>query len=131
MDVPDFTTTGVALSTPRVHRTFTPREMRVLREDPDATPIGGREFSRRDRLLVRFEAYGPGATAPTVTVRLLNRGAQPMTDLAVEPPAAAGAPYQVEVSLASLPPGEYLIEIAAEGAEEPAVRQLVGIKVTS
>jgi len=130
VDVPDFTTTGVALSTPRVHRTFTPREMRVLREDPHATPIGGREFSRRDRLLVRFEAYGPGATAPTVTARLLNRDAQPMTDLAVEPPAEAGAPYQVDVPLASLPPGEYLIEIGAAGAEESAVRQLVGIRVT-
>ena len=130
VDVPDFTTTGVALSTPRVHRTFTPREMRALREDPTATPIGGREFSRRERLLVRFEAYGPGSTAPTVTARLLNRDAQPMTDLAVEPPAEAGAPYQVDVPLASLPPGEYLIEIGAAGAEESAVRQLVGIRVT-
>ena len=130
LDVPDFTTPRVALATPRVFRTFTPREMRDLRENPDAVPVSGREFSRRERLLLRFEAYGPGGTAPAVTVRLLNRDAQPMIDLTVEPPAEAGAPYQAEVPLASLPPGEYLIEVAATGAEEPSVRQLVGIKVS-
>lgn len=129
-DVPDFTTTGVALSTPRVYRSFTPREMRALRENPAAVPISSREFSRRERLLLRFDAYGPGGTSPEVTVRLLNRDAQPMTDLTVEPPAEAGAPSQVEVPLASLPPGEYLIEIAATGAEDSSVRQLVGIRVT-
>jgi len=130
-DVPDFTTTDVALSTPQVFRTFTPREMRELRGNPDAVPVSGREFSRRERLLLRFEAYGPGGTAPEVTVRLLNRDAQPMTDLPVEPPAEAGAPYQVEIPLASLPPGEYMIEVAATAAEEPPVRQLVGVKVSS
>jgi len=130
LDVPDFTATDIALSTPKVYRTFTPREMRDLRQNPDAVPVSGREFSRRERLLLRFDAYGPGGTAPEVAVRLLNRAAQPMTDLTVEPPAGAGAPYQVEVPLASLPPGEYLIEVQATGAGEPAVRQLVGIRVS-
>jgi len=92
---------------------------------PAADQGGGTTTPADNRLdstgasLVRFDLSVRGGTGTDRDVR------------PVEPPAEAGAPYQVEVSLASLPPGEYLIEIAAEGAEESAVRQLVGIKVTS
>lgn len=129
--VPDFTRTDVMLSTPLVLRTLTPREMRELKTNPGATPTGAREFSRRERLLLRFEAYGPGGLAPAVAVRLLSRQAQPMTDLVVERPAPPDRRYQVEVPLSSFPPGEYLIEVSASGAEGESVRELVAIRVTS
>ena len=129
--VPDFTGTEVMLSTPQVLRTLTPRDMRELKTNPDAPPTGAREFSRRERLLLRFEAYGPGGVPPTVAVRLLSRQAQPMTDLLVEPPARSGRLYEVEVPLSSFPPGEYLIEVSASGAEGESVRELVAIRITS
>jgi VWFA-related protein len=131
LTAPDFTAPEVSLSTPRVMRAATPREMQALKENPDATPVSSREFSRRERLLLRFEAYGPGGSAPTVGVKLLNQQAQPMSDLTVQPPAVPGGAYETEVPLAGLPPGEYLIEVRATGTEGHSTRQLVGIKVTS
>ncbi len=128
--VPDFTNPEVMLATPEVLRAFTPRQMREIKADPRATPTSTREFSRRDRLLIRFEAYGPGGAAPTVTTKLLNRQGQPMFDLTAEPPSATVHAYQVEVPLASVPPGEYLFEAAAAGADGKSVRQLVGLRIT-
>ena len=129
--VPDFTGTDVMLSTPRVLRALTARELQALKADLSALPAVAREFSRRERILVRFDAYGPGDTPPAVTAKLLNRQAQPMMDLTLEPPAGAPAgSFQVEVPIASLAAGEYLIEVSASGSSG-ATRQLIAIKVTS
>jgi VWFA-related protein len=127
--VPDFTGTDVMLSTPRLLRAYTARELQAIRADPNAVPAVAREFSRRERILVRVEAYGPGETTPAVTAKLLNRQAQPMLDLTVEPPPAAGGAFQAEVPIASLPPGEYFVEVSAS-ASPGSTRQLIGIRVT-
>ena len=91
---------------------------------PTPVPVAAREFSRADRLLVRVPAYGPGNTAPTLGAQLLNRGGQPMSELPIEP---SGAPdtQQIELPLAALAPGEYLLEIKAGD-----LRELVGFRVT-
>lgn len=131
VDVPDFTRPEVMLATPELLRAFTPRQLRQIRADPHATPTSTREFSRRARLLMRFEVYGPGGAAPTVTARLLNREGQPMFDLTLQPPSATVPAYQAEIPVASIPPGEYLLEASAAGADGRSVRRLVGLKVTS
>ena len=131
VQVPDFTSPDVMLATPELLRAFTPRQLRELKTDPHATPTSTREFSRRARLLIRFEAYAPSGAPPTVTARLLNRDGQPMFDLTLEPRSAAVDAYQAEVPLASIPPGEYLLEVSATGADGKSVRRLVGLKVTS
>jgi hypothetical protein len=84
-----------------------------------------REFSRADRLVVRVPVYGPGGTTPAFTAHLLNRTGQPMNEL---PAAASGAPdmQQIELALAALAPGEYIIELEAGDLKE-----LVGFRVTS
>ena len=64
IDVPDFTAPQVALSTPRVFRARTAREFQTLAADAAAIPAAGREFSRTERLLIRFDAYGPGTDKP-------------------------------------------------------------------
>jgi VWFA-related protein len=128
--LPDFTAAEVALSTPVVLRALTARDLQAIRANPDAIPVVGREFSRRERILVRFEAYGPGASTPTVAARLLNRQGQPMTDLAVEAPEGARTAFQAEVPIPSLAPGEYLIELSAS-SEAGSTRQLVAFRVTS
>lgn len=128
--VPDFTALDAMLSTPRLLRALTAREFQTLKAEPAALPVVARDFSRRDRVLVRFEAYGPGDTTPAVTAKLLNRQAQSMMDLSLERPGDAVRSFQAEIPVASLAPGEYLIEIAASGASGPT-RQLVAIRVTS
>jgi VWFA-related protein len=128
ISIPDLTTPQTALGTPQVFRARTAREQQQLKTDADAVPVAGREFSRTDRLFVRVPAYGPGNTTPTVTAKLLNRDGQPMTELPVTPGASEAA-RQVEVPLASLAPGDYVLELTATGQGGDA-KQLVAFRVT-
>ena len=92
----------------------------------------GREFSRTDRLLVRFQVYGPGTERPAPAARLLNRTGAPMVTLNVQPSGTPDKGYMVDLPLAGLAAGEYLIEIAAKPQGEGAgVAQLVAFRVTS
>jgi hypothetical protein len=111
--VPDLTGPDSGLSTPRVHRARNAREMQQIAGDANAVPVAGREFSRTERLLIRFDTYAAG----TPTAMLLNRSGQKMADLPVAP-AAAGGTHQIDMGLNTVPAGEYLIEIAAPGAPE-------------
>ena len=110
--VPDLTA-GEGLSTPRVFRSRTARDFQTIVRDPDALPTATREFLRTDRLLIRFDAYG--SDAPVAT--LLNRAGQKMADLQVNP-APAGATHQIDLSLSSVAPGEYLVELAVGASKE-------------
>jgi hypothetical protein len=124
--VPDLTG-QTALSTPAVFRVRTVRDLQQLKADPKAVPTAAREFTRTERLLIRVTAYGPGATTPALTARLLNRAGQAMNDLQVTPPASAEAPSEIEVPLAALSAGEYVLEITAAG--EGGTQEVVGFRV--
>ena len=126
--VPDLTTTQTTLGTPVVFRGRTPRELQQLKGDPQAVPATLREFSRMDRIFVRVVAYGAGS--PAVSAHLLNRGGQPMSELAVTPPVAPATESTVDVPIASLAPGEYIVELKATG-EGGEAKELVGFRVTS
>jgi VWFA-related protein len=111
IQVPDLTSPDAGVSTPRVYRTRTAREFQALAADAAAVPTVGREFSRTERLLIRFDVYGNAA--PTAV--LLNRGGQKMADLPVAP-ATVGGTHQMDVGLSSIAAGEYLVEITLKGA---------------
>ena len=102
------------------------RDLAAIKANPAAVPTADREFSRTERLLIRADAYTPGGVPPTVTARLLNRGGQKMADLTVT--AAAGAPFELELPLASLPVGDYLIELNAT-APSGTAQELVAFKI--
>lgn len=123
--LPDFSRVQVALSTPRVFRGRTVRELATIRGTPDAPPTADREFSRTERLLVRTEAYTPGNATPTITAQLLNRTGQKMADLPVK---ADGAAADLELPLSSLAPGDYLIQLSAK-TESGSAQELVAFKV--
>jgi hypothetical protein len=89
--------------------------------------VAGRQFSRTERLLLRFDAYGPGGTALKVTLRLLNRNGEALATLPA--PTATAATFEADVTLGQLPPGDYLLEITAAAGETNATK-LVGIRVT-
>jgi VWFA-related protein len=126
--VPDFTGPEVQLSTPRILRALTPRELQAIKSDPAAVPTVAREFSRRERVLVRVEAYAPGERPPALAARLLNRRGDAMVELPMAP--VGGVTFETEIPLASLPAGEYLVEVSASDAAGSA-RQLVAFRVTS
>jgi VWFA-related protein len=129
LTVPDLTSPQTTIGTPEVLRARTPREFQQIKADAAAVPIAAREFSRTDRLIVRVPVYGPGGTAPTLSVHLLNRAGSPMSELAASPAPLAGL-QQVELPLAALAPGEYVIEIKATG-EGGEAKELVGFRVSS
>ena len=122
--VPDLTGSEIVLGTPQVLRARTARDYQQMKSDPDAAPLPVREFSRADRLLIRVPAYGPGNTAPALSAHLLNRGGQAMRELQVGPSASSDV-QQIDLPLAGLAPGEYLLEIKAGDLKE-----LVGFRVT-
>ena len=113
--VPDFTGTDVALSTPTVLRAQNTMEMRRIAADPDALPTAGRYFRRTDQLLLRGEAYAPGASPVDVTARLLNREGASMMPLPVE--LSAGGAYELSVQLSPFPRGDYLVEVSAASGD--------------
>jgi len=123
--VPDLTSTEAAISTPRVHRARTVREFQTIAADATAVPAVAREFSRTERLLIRFEVYGNA----TPTAVLMNRNGNKMADVPVAVSPVAGT-HQIDLSLAAIAAGEYLVEITATGATGEA-KELVPLRVGS
>jgi len=127
--IPDLTASHPAISTPRVYAVRTPRELQAIVANAGAVPPANREFSRTMRLLIRFDSYGPGNEVPTPTAALLNSNGQKFTDVPVQP-ATAGGTHQIDMSLATIPAGEYVIEITTKGASGDAAKELVAFRVT-
>ena len=130
LTVPDLTGPQTLLGTPGVYRARTARDAQQLKNNADAVPAAGREFLRSDRLLVKVPTYGPGMTPPAVTARLLNRTGQPMNDVPVVLGAPAAAVALIELALAPLAPGEYVLEITVTGSSGDA-KEMVGFRVTT
>ena len=128
--IPDLTAARPAISTPRVYAARTPREFQAIAANAAAVPPANREFSRIMRLLIRFDSYGPGNEVPVPTAALLNNNGQKFTDVPVTA-ATAGGTHQIDVSLATIPPGEYVIEITVKGATGDTAKELVAFRVVS
>jgi hypothetical protein len=90
--------------------------------------VASREFSRVERLLIRFDTYGQGLDAPTPSAALLGRTGQKIADVPVEA-AAAGGTHQIDLRLNSMAAGEYLIEITVTGATGESAQELVAFRV--
>ncbi len=129
LTVPDLTAAQALLGTPAVFRARTLRDYQQLKSDAKAVPVATREFSRTDRVLIRVPAYGPGDTTPPLAVKLLNRAGQPMSDLPTAAAPIAGE-QQIDLPLAGLAPGEYVVQIQATGDGGDA-KELVAFRVTS
>ena len=127
-DVPDFTTPGPIITTPVVFRARTARDVQVLKAAATPVPTAKRAFSRTERIYFRFDAYGPAGTTPTIAMRLLNNRGDSMA--ALPPPATReGSTFEAEFSLGALPPGDYLIEIAATSGSDTS-RMLLAVRIT-
>jgi VWFA-related protein len=127
--VPDLTSAQTTFGTPQVFRGRTVREFQQLKTDADGVPTAAREFSRTDRLLIRVPVYGPGGTTPPISVHLLNRGGSAMNEVPTTPSSKPGE-QQIEMPLAGLAPGEYVLEIKTSGDGGDA-QELIGFRVTA
>jgi VWFA-related protein len=125
--IPDFSKTEVSLSTPQLLRARTTKEIAALKADPAAAPTPDREFRRTERLAIRVEAYARQGSEPSVTAKLLNRSGQSMTEL---PMQASGTLRHADVPVASLAPGEYLVEITATAGGNSS-QEVLAIRVVS
>jgi VWFA-related protein len=127
--VPDFTAVGPTITTPQVFRARTARDAQQIAAGGAALPTTGHEFSRAERLVVRFHAYGPAASTPVIALRLLNRIGDTMSTLP-DPVRSADGTYQMDLALGGLAAGEYLIEIEAV-TETGKTRALIAFTVTA
>ena len=118
----------VAVGTPEVMRARNAREFRTLDVD-GAAPVASREFSRTERLLIRFQAYGSAGAPPEVSARLLGRNGFAIRDLTVTPSATPGD-QAIDLPLASLATGEYVVEVKARRGARDASDRLT-FRVTS
>jgi VWFA-related protein len=126
--VPDFTDSGVSLSTPLLFRARTARDIQRIKAMAGSVPTPLREFHRAERLLVRFYAYSPSGTTPVVKMRMLNALGGLAADLP-PPTATPDSGLEAEFPLAPFGSGEYLIEIEASTGSEHA-RALVAVRIS-
>jgi hypothetical protein len=127
LTVPDYSKVQVSLSTPRVYKGRTVRDLQTLKGNSAAAPIADRTFSRAERLFVRVEAYSADGSAPAVSARLLNRGGTAMSDLPMQ--AGASGQSELEFGLSALAAGDYVIEINAKTGTGTA-QELIAFKVS-
>lgn len=117
---------AVMIGSPEVLRARNAKEFRTL-DSEMAVPAASREFSRMERLLIRFRAYGPTDAQLTISARLLSRMG-PMRELPVT--RSEGDLNTLDVPLAGLAVGEYLIEVSARGPAGEA-KDVVDFRVTT
>ena len=128
IQVPDFARAPVSITTPVVLRARTPLELRAIQAEPDPQPFGGRQFERTDRIIVRFSLTGPAAADATVTVNLLGRRGARLAALPLK--TLPGRGYELDLPIASIARGEYVIAVdASHGADQ--ARTLVSFRVGS
>ena len=127
-EVPDFASPELFVSMPIVYKGRTTKELQTIKASENAVPAVGRSFSRTERLLLQFGVYS-GTTTPTaLSMRLLNRQGDPIATLPA-PTLASDRRYEAQVSLAALPPGDYLVEIAAVSGSQ-STRTLLPVRIT-
>jgi VWFA-related protein len=128
--VPDASAPEVVLSTPKVWFARNAREFTALTSGTPPAPVATRDFRRTDRLLVRADAYAPANAPTTVTAQLLNQQGTKMVDVPVTAPTE-GQTYSLDLPLASLAAGQYLLQITANSEGHKPVSELVAFRLGS
>jgi VWFA-related protein len=126
--VPDPTAAPLVLATPRVYIARTARDSRIICNDANVTPTASRDFRRSDRLVVRADVYTRGEARTTLTSTLLNKFGDSLAALPVS--TSCDRPV-IDLPLAAVAPGEYLIRIAAASEGREPVTELIAFRVGS
>lgn len=133
VDVPDFAKAALSLSGVVLATTGGARRPAGLLGDLlPLAPTARREFGVAENVtaLVRVYQGGSGASTPVMlTTRILNDQNQPVFEqrlpvLDGQTPAPSSTDYQVDLPLARLSAGEYLLRIQAGGQKPTATRDV-------
>jgi len=128
--IPDYSSTGPTITAPAMYRGRTPFDIATIRKAASPVPSATRLFSRSERLLVRFDVYGPDGQPLQVTMRVLTRAGVVLNDLPA-PTLLSGHTFEADINLMNFnPPGDFILEVTAIAGTEKVVR-LVGIRVKS
>lgn len=115
----------LTLGTLQVLRAHSARAFQVLAQAGEAAPVAARQFSRAERLLIRAPVYASGS-APKVSATLASRFGS-TRPLEVQRWETGG--YQVDLPLAGLAGGDYVVEVTATN-EDGTTHDSVAIRVT-
>jgi VWFA-related protein len=126
LEVPDFATAPLAISSPALFRARTPLELRAIQSAADPAPFAGRQFERTDRIVVRFGVFGAAAGDAAVTATLLSRRGAKLAEMPLK--SRPGGTYEIDLPIGSVARGEYLFEIAATHGADRA-KALLSFKV--
>jgi VWFA-related protein len=86
-------------------------------------PMPGTQFPAGRDGLFYFEIYQPGKTPPALYIRIFDRDAQLKYQSGssnVETSGKAMIPVAMELPIAKLPPGEYILDVLVNGLERTA-----------
>jgi len=125
--VPDMTRATLGITSPTVVVARNPAELKTL--STNTVPFAGREFVRTDRLFVRFAVFGAAASRANVSARLLSRSGSVLLTLETSRSADAPGACQIDLPLASIARGDYVIAVAAEAGDDRA-EALVPLRVS-
>ena len=112
---------ALMLSTPAVHRSRSPADLRAILTSEKPPVYAGRTFSRTDRLIVRTRVIAPRDPAGPVKIaaRLIDRRGATIVQLPVGP-ASAGGGYQLDLPVASIAAGEFAVVFDATSGDARA-----------
>ena len=130
--VPDFSSAAIALSTPRFLRARSPFELKALQSAAAPWPVASRDFRRTDRVFVETDCYCATA-APELIAELLNGSGKvlatlPIRTAAIGMPAPAEPSGRLELPMANLAIGSYVLRLRASAGGEHA-QQLTAFRV--
>ncbi len=119
--VPDPAAATLRLTTPVVVRARNPLEWRTMAAAAEPPVHAGRDFDRTDRVLVRFAVQGSGEVS--LEAALLDKRGVRLSALPVQADLARGG-HQIDLPLASIARGEYVVAIGARRGEQRAEAHL-------
>ncbi|MGC4082326.1 MAG: VWA domain-containing protein [Vicinamibacterales bacterium] len=115
---------GIGFGTASVYRARTMRDIRTLNESPESVaPVASRQFSRAEQIVVRVPVIA-GAAQPTVTARLNSGFGQTLRALTTADAPGVADVVQVDLPLASLASGRYIVEFTARSGASAAVERV-------
>ena len=118
----------LVLGTAEVLRASSARAYRALEADANAAPVAARVFSRTERLLIRVPVYAADQSV-SLQASLASRPGASMRALPVTPSSSRPDLYQIDLPLAGLATGDYVVEITAKGPAGNA-KDVLAFRVT-
>ena len=119
--IPDFSKSSLVLATPKVLRARNMIEFRAIEANAAAAPTAATRFAATDRVLVEIECHAEGP-APVLAVDLLNAKGDVLR--ALEAPVLTNGRARMQLPMASLANGTYVLRITATAGEQTAEQWL-------